>query len=160
MDKLKKQLDKLQEKGFIRYSVSPWGALVLFVKKKDGTLRLCIDYIKLNVVTVKNKYLFPRINNLFDRLRGMNVFSRIDLRSGYFKIRVKEKDIPKIAFRTRYEHYEYTIMLFNVTNAPAIFMEAMNRIFKPFLDQFIEVFINNILIYSQSAQEHKTSNVR
>ena len=118
---LKEQLKDLLEKGFIRPSISPWGAPELFVRKKDGSLRMCIDYRQLNKVTIKNKYPLPRIDDLFDQLQGAKYFSKIDLRSGYHQVRVKEKDIPKIAFRTRYGHYEFRVMSFGLTNAPAAF---------------------------------------
>ena len=155
LKELKTQLQKLFDKGFIRPSVSPWGAPVLFVKKKDGTLRMCIDYRQINKVTVKNKYPLPRIEDLFDQLRGACVFSKIDLRSGYYQLRVKEVDVPKTAFRTRYGHYEFLVMPFGLTNAPAAFMDLMNRVFRPYLDQFVVVFIDDILVYSKDAQEHE-----
>jgi len=155
LTELKKQLEELLEKQFIRPSVSPWGALVLLVKKKDGSFRLCIDYRQLNKYTIKNKYPLPRIDDLIDQLRGASVFSKIDLRSGYHQIRVKAEDIPKTAFRTRYGHYEYQVMPFGVTNAPVIFMDYMNRIFRPFLDSFVVVFIDDILIYSKTFEEHE-----
>jgi hypothetical protein len=132
LSELKKQLEELIEKKFIRPSVSPWGAPVLLVKKKDGSMRLCIDYRQLNKVTIKNKYPLPRIDDLMDQLVGAKVFSKIDLRSGYHQIRVKAEDISKTAFRTRYGHYEYSVMPFGVTNAPGVFMEYMNRIFHSF----------------------------
>ena len=128
---LKVQLQELLDKGFIRPSNSPWGAPVLFVKKKDGTLRLCIDYRQLNKVTVKNRYSLPQIDDLFDQLKGARVFSKIDLRSGYHQLRIKEQDIQKTAFRTRYGHYEFSVMPFGLTNAPAMFMDLMNRVFRP-----------------------------
>ena len=128
------------DKGFIRPSVSPWGAPVLFVKKKDGSMRLCIDYRLLNQVTVKNRYPLPRIDDLFDQLKMAGVFSKIDLRSGYHQLRIKEEDVSKSAFRTRYGHYEFLVMSFGVTNAPAAFMELMNRVFHEYLDEFIIVF--------------------
>ena len=152
---LKTQLQELLDKGFIRPSVSPWGAPVLFVKKKDGTLRMCIDYRQINKVTVKNKYPLPRIEDLFDQSRGASVFSKIDLRSGYYQLRVKEVDVPKTAFRTRYGHYEFIVMSFGLTNAPTAFMDLMNRVFRPYLDQFVVVFIDDILVYSRDTQEHE-----
>ena len=155
LKELKVQLQELLDKGFIRPSYSPWGAPVLFVKKKDGTLRLCIDYRELNKITVKNKYPLPRIDDLFDQLQGASVFSKIDLRSGYHQLKIKEEDIPKTAFRTRYGHYEFLVMPFGLTNAPAAFMDLMNRVFKQYLDKFVIVFIDDILIYSRDKEEHK-----
>ncbi|GJU76466.1 putative reverse transcriptase domain-containing protein, partial [Tanacetum coccineum] len=150
MLELSNQLKELQEKGFIRPSHSPWGAPVLFVKKKDGSMRMCIDYRELNKLTIKNRYPLPRIDDLFDQLQGACCFSKIDLRSGYHQLRVREEDIPKTAFRTRYGHFEFTVMPFGLTNAPAIFMDLMNRVCKPYLDKFVIVFIDDILIYSKS----------
>ncbi|XP_058775225.1 uncharacterized protein LOC131649481 [Vicia villosa] len=155
LSELKKQLEELLEKKFVRPSVSPWGAPVLLVKKKDGSMRLCVDYRQLNKVTIKNKYPLPRIDDLMDQLVGASVFSKIDLRSGYHQIRVKEDDIQKTAFRTRYGHYEYSVMPFGVTNAPGVFMEYMNHIFHTYLDRFVVVFIDDILIYSKSEEEHE-----
>ena len=151
---LKAQLEELLSKGFIRPSISPWGAPVLFVKKKDGSLRLCIDYRQLNKVTIRNQYPLPRIDELFDQLQGSRVYSKIDLRSGYHQLRVQEGDVPKTAFRTRYGHYEFLVMPFGLTNAPAAFMDLMNRVFQPYLDRFVIVFIDDILVYSGSSEEH------
>ena len=139
------------DKGFIRPSVSPWGAPVLFVKKKDGTLRMFIDYRQINKLTVKNKYPLPRIEDLFDQLKGESVFSKIDLRFGYYQLRVKEVYVPKTAFRNHYGHYEFLVMSFRLTNAPTAFMDLMNRVFHPYLDQFVVVFIDDILVYSKYA---------
>ncbi|KAL0551242.1 hypothetical protein IC582_010328 [Cucumis melo] len=155
LKELKVQLQELLDKGFIRPSVSPWGAPVLFVKKKDGSMRLCIDYRELNKVTVKNRYPLPRIDDLFDQLQGATVFSKIDLRSGYHQLRIKEEDVPKTAFRSRYGHYEFIVMSFGLTNAPAVFMDLMNRVFREFLDTFVIVFIDDILIYSKTEAEHE-----
>ena len=152
---MKTQLQELLDKGFIRPSVSPWGAPILFVKKKDGTFQMCIDYRQINKVTVKNKYPLPRIEDLFDQLKGASVFSKIDLQSGYYQLRVKEDDVPKIAFRTRYGHYEFLVMPFRLTNAPTAFMDLMNGVFRPYLHQFVVVFIDDILVYSKDAQEHE-----
>ncbi|XP_060192697.1 uncharacterized protein LOC132622171 [Lycium barbarum] len=154
LKELKDQLKDLLEKGFIRPSSSPWGAPVLFVQKKDGPLRMCIDYRQLNKVTIKNKYPLSRIDNLFDQLQGAKWFSKIDLRSGYHQVRVREKDIPKTTFRTRYDHFEFRVMSFGLTNAPAVFMDLMNDVFRPFLDLFVIVFIDDILVYSRSEAEH------
>ena len=154
MEELRKQITELQNSGFIRHSISPWGAGVTFAKKGDGTLRLCIDYRRINKVTIKNKYPLPRIDDLFDQLQGAQVFSKIDLRSGYHQVKVRAEDIPKTAFRTRYGHYEFLVMPFGLTNAPAIFMDLMNRIFREFLDKFVIVFIDDILVYSKSREEH------
>ncbi|GJY20253.1 putative reverse transcriptase domain-containing protein [Tanacetum coccineum] len=155
MKELSEQLKELSDKGFIRPSSSPWGAPVLFVKKKDGSFRMCIDYRELNKLTVKNRYPLPRIDDLFDQLQGSSVYSKIDLRSGYHQLRVREEDIPKTAFRTRYGHYEFQVMPFGLTNAPAVFMDLMNRVCKPYLDKFMIVFIDDILIYSKNKQEHE-----
>ncbi|GKC20958.1 putative reverse transcriptase domain-containing protein, partial [Tanacetum coccineum] len=154
MEELSGQLKELQDKCFIRPSSSPWGAPVLFVKKKDGSFRMCIDYRELNKLTVKNRYPLPRIDDLFDQLQGSQFFSKIDLRSGYHQLRVHEDDIPKTAFRTRYGHFEFTVMPFGLTNAPAIFMDLMNRVCRPYLDKFVIVFIYDILIYSKTQEEH------
>ncbi|KAA0051925.1 pol protein [Cucumis melo var. makuwa] len=155
LKELKVQLQELLDKGFIRPSVSPWGAPVLFVKKKNGSMRLCIDYRELNKVTVKNRYPLPRIDDLFDQLQGATVFSKIDLRSGYHQLRIRDSNIPKTAFCSRYGHYEFIVMSFGLTNAPAVFMDLMNRVFKDFLDSFVIVFIDDILIYSKTEVEHE-----
>ncbi|GJV72042.1 putative reverse transcriptase domain-containing protein [Tanacetum coccineum] len=154
MKELSEKLKELLEKVFIRPSSSLWGAPVLFVKKKYGSFRMCIDYRELNKLTVKNSYPLPRIDDLFDQLQGSSVYSKIDLRSGYHQLRVREEDIPIIAFRTRYGHYEFQVMLFGLTNAPAVFMDLMNCVCKPYRDKFVIVFIDDILIYSKSKEEH------
>ncbi|GJU94427.1 putative reverse transcriptase domain-containing protein [Tanacetum coccineum] len=141
--------------GFIRPSSSPWGAPVLFVKKKDGSFRMCIDYQELNKLTVKNRYPLPRIDDLFDQLQGSSVYSKIDLRSGYHQLRVREEDFPKTTFMTCYGHYEFQVMPFGLTNAPVVFMDLTNQVCKPYLDKFVIVFIRDILIYSKSKQEHE-----
>jgi hypothetical protein len=151
---LKIQLQDLLDKGFIYPSASPWGCPALFVKKKDNSLRLCVDYRPLNAVTIKNKYPLPRIDILFDQLAGAKVFSKIDLRSGYHQIKIKSCDIPKTAFSTRYGLYEYLVMSFGLTNAPAYFMYLMNSVFMPELDKFVVVFIDDILIYSKTEEDH------
>ncbi|XP_027155850.1 uncharacterized protein LOC113756359 [Coffea eugenioides] len=154
LKELKIQLQDLLEKGFVKESDSPWGAPVLFVKKKDESLRLCIDYRGLNEVTIKNKYPLPLIDSLFDQLQGSVVFSKLDLRQGYYQLKIKKEDIPKTAFSTRYGHFEFAVMPFGLTNAPAAFMDLMQRIFKKYLDQFVVVFIDDILIYSKTREEH------
>ncbi|GJR14774.1 putative reverse transcriptase domain-containing protein [Tanacetum coccineum] len=148
------QLKELSDKGFIRPSSSLLGAPVLFVKKKDGSFRMCIDYRELNKLTVKNRYPLPRIDDLFDQLQGSSVYSKIDLRSGYHQLRVQEEDIPKTAFKTRYGHYEFQVMPFGLTNAPAVFTDLMNRVCKPYLDKFMIVFIDDILIYKKNYTTH------
>ena len=148
------QLEELLKKGYIRSSVSPWGAPILFVKKKDGTLRLCIDFRQLNKYTIKNKYPLPKIDDLFDQLRGEKIFLKIDLREGYHQVRIKEEDIHKTTFRTRYGNYEF-IVSFGLTNAPTFFMCLMNGIFRNYLDNFVIVFLDDIRIYSKSEEEHE-----
>jgi hypothetical protein len=151
---LKIQLQELLDKGYIRSSSSPWGSPALFVKKKDGSLQMCVDYRPLNAVTIKNKYPLPRIDVLFDQLAGAKVFSKIDLRSGYHQIKIRESDIPKTSFSTRYGLYEFLVMSFGLTNAPAYFMYLMNSVFMNELDKFVVVFIDDILIYSKRKAEH------
>jgi hypothetical protein len=151
---LKKQLQDLLDKGFIYPSTSPWGCLALFVKKKDESLRLCIDYHPLNAETIKNKYPLPRIDVLFDQLVEAKVFSKIDLRSGYHQIKIQASDIPKTAFSTRYGLYEFLVMSFGLTNAPTYFMYLMNSVFMLELDKFVVVFIDDILVYSKNEEEH------
>jgi hypothetical protein len=151
----KKQLTELQEAGYIRSNSSPWGAPVLFVQKKDGSQRMCVDYRSLNDVTVKNKYPLPCIEDLFDQMRGARVFSKIDLRSGYHQMRIRPSNIPKTTFSTRYGLYEFTVMSFGLTNAPAYFMNLMNKVFMEYLDRFVMVFIDDILNYSQSDSDHE-----
>jgi hypothetical protein len=145
---LKEHIKELLEKGFIYPRSSLWGAPMIFVPKKDGTQRLCVDYHALNEVTVKNKYPLPRINDLFDQLRGLCVFSKIDLRSGYHQLKIRECDIPKTAFVSRYGLYEYTVMSFGLTNAPTYFMYLMNKVFMEYQYKFVVVFIDDILVYS------------
>ncbi|GJW30881.1 putative reverse transcriptase domain-containing protein [Tanacetum coccineum] len=157
MKELSEQLQELSDKAFIRPSSSPWGALVLFVKNKDGSFRMCIDYRELNKLTVKNRYPLPRIDDLFDQLQGSSIYSKIDLRSGYHQLRVRDQDIPKTTFRTRYGHYEFQVIPFGLTNAPAVFMDLMNRVCKPYLDKFVIVFIDDILIYLKDEKEGKST---
>src|SRR3954462_3666777 len=151
---LKIQLEALLTKGFIRPSSSPWGCPVLFVTKKDGTERMCVDYRPLNLATIKNKYPLPRINDLYDQLAGSSVFSEMDLRLGYHQIKIRTEDIPKTAFTTRYGLYVYTVMSFSLTNAPATFSRMMNSIFMEYLDKFVVVYLDDILIYSKNEEDH------
>jgi hypothetical protein len=143
---LKMQLKEMMDKGYIRPSVSPWGAPILFMKKKDSTLRLCIDYRQVNKVTIKNKYPLPRIDDLFDQLGGASIFSKIDLRLGYHQVQIKGEDIHKTTFRMRYDHYEFVVVSFGLTNAPATFMCLMTNVLSKLLDKFVLVFIDDILI--------------
>src|SRR4051812_42288598 len=152
---LKKQMDAMLEIGLIQPSAPPWSSPVLFVDKKDGGNRFCTDYRKLNGVTIKNKYPLPKIEDLLYQLTGAKVFSKIHLRTGYHQLKIRAKDIPKTAFTTRYGLYEYTVMSFGLTNSPAYFMNLMNKIFMDFLDKFVIVFIDDILIYSKSEEEHE-----
>jgi hypothetical protein len=155
LKELKKQLTELQEAGYIRPSSSPWGAPVLFVQKKDGSQRMCVDYRSLNDVTVKNKYPLPRIEDLLDQMRGARVFSEMDLRSGYHQMKNWPSDILKTDFPTRYGLYEFTVMSFGLTNAPTYFMNLMNKVFMEYLDSFVVVFIDDILIYFKSESDHE-----
>src|SRR4051812_35448771 len=149
LEEIKKQIKELLEKGYIRLSSSPWGAPVLLVEKKDGSLRMVVDYRSLNEVTIKNKYPLPMINALFDQLEGARVFSKIDLRSGYHQLKIRKEDIPKTAFTMRYGLYEYTVMSFGLTNAPAYFMNMMNKVFMEFLDKFVVVFIDDFGLFQK-----------
>jgi hypothetical protein len=148
-------VEELLNKGYIHPSVSPWGALVLFVKNNDGTLRMYIDFMNLNKATVMNKYPLPKIDNLFDPLIGEKIISKIDLRSGYHQVRIKEEDINKTTFRTRYEHYEFVVVPFGMTTTPVVFMCLMNDIFKNYLYKFVIAFLDDILVYSKSVKEHE-----
>jgi hypothetical protein len=152
---LKIQLQGLLDNSYIRPSTSPWGCSVLFVEKKDKELHLCVDYRLLNAVTIKNKYPLPRIGILFDQLAGAQVFCKIDLCFSYYQIKIHAEDIPKTAFTTRYDLFEYLVMSFRLTNAPAHFMYLMNSIFMSELDKFVMVLIDGILIYSRSMEEHE-----
>jgi hypothetical protein len=154
MDELKRQLQDFVDHGFIRPSTSPYGAPVLFVKKKEGDLRMCVDYRALNKQTIKNTYPLPRIDELLDRLSGAKVFTKIDLRSGYHQVRVNEEDIPKTAFRTRYGLFEFLVMPFGLTNAPATFMRLINDVFKKEMDDFVIAYLDDILIYSPDEETH------
>ncbi|GKE09384.1 putative reverse transcriptase domain-containing protein [Tanacetum coccineum] len=151
---LSNQLQDLADQGFIRPSTSPWGAPILFIKKNDGYFMMCINYRELNKLTIKNCYPLPRIDNLFDQLQGLSVYSKIDLRSGYHQLRVRDEDIPKTAFRIRYGYYEFHVIPFGLTNTPVVSMDLMNLVCRPYLDKFVIVFIDDILIYSRNKDEH------
>jgi hypothetical protein len=155
LKELQMQLEELLKKGYIHPSVSAWGASVLFMKKKDGTLRLCIDFRQLNKVTVKNKYPLPRIDDLFDQLKDANTFLKIYIKSRYHQVRIKDEDISKTSFRTRYGHYEFTVVPFGLSNAPVVFMCPMNGVFRDYLDKFFIVFLDDILVYSKLEEEHE-----
>lgn len=152
---LKEKLQELLDKDFIRSSTLPWGARALFAKKKDSLSRLCIDYRKLNRATIKNKYSLPLIDDLFDQLKGSHYFSKIDWRLGYHQLQAKEEDISKTTFHTRYGHYEFLVMPFGLTNAPTTLMDLMNKVFRDYLDKFVVVFMDDILIYSPSEEKHE-----
>jgi hypothetical protein len=152
---LKKQLTELQEAGYMHLSSSPWGAPILFVQKKDGSQRMCVDYRSLNDVIMKNKYSLPRVEDLFDQRRGARIFSKIDLRTGYHQVKIRPSNIPKMTLLTRYGLYEFTVMSFGLTNAPAYFMDLKKKVFTEYLDRFVIVFIDNILIYSKSECDHE-----
>ena len=154
LDEAKKQIQYMTEKGFIRPSDSPYGAPILFVPKADGGLRFCIDYRWLNKRTIKNRYPLPLPEEMFDRLGGAKVFSKIDLRSGYWQMPVRQEDIPKTAFKTRWGLYECLVVPFGVTNAPAQFMNLMNDLLSDYLDEFVLVFLDDILVYSRSMEDH------
>jgi hypothetical protein len=155
LDELKKQLKKLLEQGFVRPSASPWGSPILFMEKKDGTKRMCIEYRTLNSMTIKNKYPLPRIEDLLDRLKKAKLFSKIDPRSGYHQMKIREQDIPKTAFTTWYGLYKFVVVSFGLTNAPTYFMNLMNKVFMEELGRFVVVFIDDILIYSETMEEHE-----
>ena len=155
LQELKVQLQDLFDRGFIRLSTSSWGARVLFAKKKDKTLWLCIDHRRLNGVTIRNRYPLPRIDDLFDQLRGVRVYFKIDLYINYHQLRVREAYIPKTTFQTRYGHFKFIVMPFELLNSSAAFMDLMHRVFQPYLDQFMVVFVDNILVYSKFEEEHE-----
>jgi hypothetical protein len=155
LKELHMQLEEYLKKGYIHPSVLPWGAPLLFVKKKDGTLRLCIYFKQLNKVTIKNKYPLPKIDDLFDQLKGARIFSKIDVRSGYQQVWIKEEDMSKTTLRTRYGHYEFTVVPFGLSNALTVFMCRMNGLFREYLDKFVIVFLDDIPIYSKSEEEHE-----
>jgi hypothetical protein len=148
------QLEDLLNKGYIHPTMSPWGSPALFVNKKYGMLRLCIDFRQLNKVTFKNKYPLQRIDDLFDQLKDAKIFSKIDLRSGYHQVRIRDEDIRKTTFRTRYGHYEFTVVSFGLSNMPVVFMCLMNGVFRNYLDKFVIVILDDILVYSKTEEEH------
>jgi hypothetical protein len=152
---LKKQLQELMDKGFIRPRASPWGSPVLFVKKKDGSMQMCVDYRSLNAITIKNKYPLPRIDDLLDQLQKAKYFSKIDLRYGYHQMKIRPEDVAKTTFVTRYGQYEFMVVSFGLTNAPTYFMNMMNKVFMDELDKFVVVFIDDILIYLETTEEHE-----
>jgi hypothetical protein len=152
---LKIHLKEMWDKGYIQHSVSPWGGPTLFVKNKDGTLILCIYYRQLNNVTIKNKYPLLRIDDLFEQLRVAPILSNIDLIFGYHQVQIKDEDIHKITFITRYGHYEFVVVPFRLTNAPSTFMFLMNNVLNKFLEIFVLVFIDNILIHSNNREENE-----
>ncbi|GIL46319.1 hypothetical protein Vafri_3330, partial [Volvox africanus] len=154
LDEVKRQVTDLLAKGMIRPSTSPYSAPILFVGKKDGSLRMCIDYRGLNAATVKNRYPLPRVDDLLDKLKGSAYFSSIDLQQGYNQIRIAESDIPKTAFRTPFGHFEYTVLSFGLTNAPATFQAVMDRMFRPYINRFVVCYLDDILIYSKTREEH------
>jgi hypothetical protein len=154
LKELKMQLKELLDLGLIRPSVSPWGATIIFVRKKDESWRLCIDYRQLNKTTINNQYMLPRIDDLFDQMKGAKIFSKIDLRSRNHQLRIKGEDIPKTTFKTRFGHYKFTVLPFVLTNAHGVFMSLMNGVFCEHLEKFVQVFIDDILIYSQKKEEH------
>jgi hypothetical protein len=154
-EEVKKTINELLAKGYIRRSFSPWAFPVLLVEKKDGVKRMCVNYRDLNIVTIKNKHPLPRIEDLFDQLQGACVFSKTDLRSGYHQLKIRPEDIPKTAFTCKYGLYKYTVMSFGLTNAPAFFMYLMNKVFMDYLDTFVVIFIDDILVYSKSEAEHE-----
>ena len=154
LEAMRKELDKLLANGSIEPSVSPYGAPVLFIKKKDGDLRMCIDYRALNNITIKNRFPIPLIDDLTDLLHGAQIFTKIDLRSGYNQIRIYDDDVEKTAFRTRYGHFQYRVMPFGLTNAPATFQALVQDVLRPLLDRCVIVYIDDILIYSHNEQEH------
>jgi hypothetical protein len=146
LQELKMQLKELLDLGLICPSVSLWGVPVIFIRKKEGSWRLCIDYRQLNKATIKNQYPLLRIDDLFDQMKGVTVFSKIDLRSGYHQLWIKGDDVPKTAFKMRFGHYEFTILPFGLTNTLGVFMSLMNGVFREYLDKFVQVFIDDILI--------------
>ncbi|GLI67816.1 hypothetical protein VaNZ11_012071, partial [Volvox africanus] len=154
LDEVKRQVTDLLLKGMIRPSTSPYSAPILFVGKKDGTLRMCIDYRGLNASTVKNRYPLPRVDDLLDKLKGSAYFSSIDLQQGYNQICIAASDIPKTAFWTPFCHFEYTVLSFGLTNAPATFQAVMDRMFRPFIDRFVVCYLDDILVYSKTREEH------
>jgi hypothetical protein len=154
LQELKMQLKELLDLGLIRPSVSPWGAPIIFIRNKYGSWRLCIEYHQMNKGMIKNQYPLLRIDDMFDQMKGATVFSKIDLRSGYHQLQIKEDDIPKTAFKMRFVHYKFILLPFRLTNAPGVFMSLMNGVFHEYLDKFIQVFIDDILIYSRMMEEH------
>jgi hypothetical protein len=154
LEDLRMQLKELLELGLICPSVSLWGAPIIFIQKKDGSWRLCIDYRQMNKATIKNQYPLTRIDDLFDQMKGTTMFSKIDLRSGYHQLWIKEDDIPNTAFKMRFGHYKFIVLPFVLTNVPGVFMSLTNGVFHEYLEKFIQVFIDDILIYSRTMEEH------